>query len=294
MACPDDGPGPDLVITRGPPAPVDAPAPAGEVVADLTVAGSPYYTAVRNGPHHLFRAHRLGDFLIDLDAHTIECRLQAGTDPSLISVLLGGTVSAFYLGLTGAGVLHGSAVEVDGQGIAFVGHSGAGKSTMAALMCASGARLLCDDVLHLGMEEGPGARCLGRASELRLRTTSLSVLDGMPTAPQVRATADGKVAVAFSTAADGAVDLSRIVIPLPSRTEPEIRIRPLGGAEAVMALSRYPRILGWRARDVLEAQFNFLARLAPRVPVYEAVLPWGPPFLATRARELLDHLRVPT
>jgi hypothetical protein len=223
--------------------------------------------------------------VIDVAARTIECRVDDQVAPELISILVGGTITAFYLGLAGRSLLHGSAVENDGVCTAFVGHSGAGKSTMAATMCAAGGRLVCDDVLHLDV--GAGVVCLGRSSELRLREASLSVLDGMDPMPALRPTPDGKVAIAFEVSPPGELELSRIVIPLPSRTSDTVELRRLRGAEAFMALSRYPRILGWRTPEVLEGGPRGPAE---RVPVHEAVLPWGPPFCAALAGELLDRL----
>ncbi|MDQ6726625.1 MAG: hypothetical protein M3066_10750 [Actinomycetota bacterium] len=288
----DDGNGFDLDIFCGLPAPVGTGAPPGEVVAELTVAGSRYYTATRTAENHVFRTHGWGDFVIDVAARTIECRIDDKVAPEFISVLLGGTITAFYLGLAGRSLLHGSAVETDGVCTAFVGHSGAGKSTMAATMCAAGGRLVCDDVLHLDLERG--AHCLGRSSELRLRQTSLSVLDGMDPMPSIRKSPDGKVAIAFEVAPPGDLELSRIVIPLPSRTNDTVELRRLRGAEAFMGLSRYPRILGWRTPEVLQARLVFLAALSERVPVFEAVLPWGPPFSGALASELLDCLDAAT
>lgn len=43
--------------------------------------------------------------------------------------------------------LHGSAVEIDGKAYAFVGESGAGKSTIASALLRHGCRLLSDDVI---------------------------------------------------------------------------------------------------------------------------------------------------
>ena len=46
-------------------------------------------------------------------------------------------------------VLHGSAVESENTAIAFLGHSGRGKSTLAASFATTGARFLSDDSLHI-------------------------------------------------------------------------------------------------------------------------------------------------
>ncbi|MGQ0713299.1 MAG: hypothetical protein ACT4PJ_06155 [Gemmatimonadaceae bacterium] len=45
----------------------------------------------------------------------------------------------------GAVIVHGAAVEYDGRALLFVGHSGAGKSTISALAQECGARVLSDD-----------------------------------------------------------------------------------------------------------------------------------------------------
>ena len=51
--------------------------------------------------------------------------------------------------LRGMEVLHASAVCLDGRAVAFLGRSGAGKTTLATRLLARGARLLTDDVLAL-------------------------------------------------------------------------------------------------------------------------------------------------
>jgi HPr Serine kinase C-terminal domain len=51
--------------------------------------------------------------------------------------------------LHGLEVLHASAVEVGGGAVAFVGHSGAGKTSLALALCRRGAAFLADDVLAL-------------------------------------------------------------------------------------------------------------------------------------------------
>jgi len=64
--------------------------------------------------------------------------------------LTNGVVRALLLHLKGAVTLHGAAVALRGGALVFVGRSGAGKSTMAACVCARfGARLLADDVVTL-------------------------------------------------------------------------------------------------------------------------------------------------
>lgn len=60
-----------------------------------------------------------------------------------------GPVLGFVLRLRGVTCLHASAVVVDGQAIALVGVSGAGKSTTAAAFARMGYSVLADDVVAL-------------------------------------------------------------------------------------------------------------------------------------------------
>lgn len=66
--------------------------------------------------------------------------------------LLGSALGAIYF-QRGDFPLHASVVVVNGNGVAFTGDSGAGKSTMAAWMNAQGYQLLCDDVCVVRFDE---------------------------------------------------------------------------------------------------------------------------------------------
>jgi hypothetical protein len=56
--------------------------------------------------------------------------------------------------LRGLDVLHASAVAIEGRAVAFLGASGAGKTTLAAHLAARGARLVTDDVLAVDLARG--------------------------------------------------------------------------------------------------------------------------------------------
>src|SRR5439155_24182481 len=59
----------------------------------------------------------------------------------------------------------------DALPISFVGAPGMGKSTLAALLCASGADLVTDDVLRLS-PDGAALRCCFGPAEIRLRSNA--------------------------------------------------------------------------------------------------------------------------
>ena len=77
----------------------------------------------------------------------------------LLRLYLLGPALALLLHQRGFLVLHASAVSLDGGVVAFLGHSGHGKSTTAATLHARGAAIVADDVVavDLGAPGGPAA-----------------------------------------------------------------------------------------------------------------------------------------
>lgn len=49
----------------------------------------------------------------------------------------------------------------------------------------------------------------------------------------------------------------------------------MSGTAGLMQLVGLTRLLGWVEASVLRAQFTVLSGVAARVPVVEAVVPWG-------------------
>jgi hypothetical protein len=76
--------------------------------------------------------------------------LDNATDGEVRAYLLGSAMGAL-LHQRGLLPLHASAVEIGGRAIAFIGTSGAGKSTMALHMNARGHPLICDDICAVDM-----------------------------------------------------------------------------------------------------------------------------------------------
>ena len=68
-----------------------------------------------------------------------------GADPTLLRLYVEGMMMAVLLHQRGLYVLHASVVEIGGRGVAFLGHVGAGKSTMALALERRGCRLIADD-----------------------------------------------------------------------------------------------------------------------------------------------------
>jgi hypothetical protein len=166
-------------------------------------------------------------------------------------------------------------VAVGGAALAFVGQSGRGKSTLAALMCVDGAALVTDDVLTVDASDR--AMCVGAAAELRLRPAAAPIADALPAAA-TRTTGDDRLALAADETVGGSVPLKAIVIPCPSRTATEVEVLTIPPSIAVFTMLAFPRVYGWTRRDVLTRDFDTLSRLVNLVPVYAVTIPWGPPF----------------
>ncbi len=278
----------DVDIRRGPAVHDTASAPSGEVIAEYQQRdGENWYTATRTDSGYRMRFRECGEFEISGDLTDVVMREDPAGRTELLPILLAGTVSALLLNLRGHLVLHASAVEIDGAALAFVGQSGRGKSTMAALMCVDGAELITDDVLSV--DPGPPVTCIGGAPELRLREKAASIARADPAAV-IRTTADERLAFAPRTASVEHRPLKAIVIPSPSRDAAQVETELIEPGKALFALLSFPRVHGWRDKQVLAREFAMLSQLVNEVPVVGATIPWGPPFDPDVARSLRKAL----
>lgn len=91
----------------------------------------------------------LFEFLVTPDARQIHARLLGSLyQEAMLAYLLVDALS-FSMVRLGKEPVHATAVVTDRGAIAFLGHSGDGKSTLAAMLLRSGAKLLTDDMLVL-------------------------------------------------------------------------------------------------------------------------------------------------
>ena len=245
--------------------------------------------AARTAQGYRLRIEGLCDFDVSCDLAEVTWKVVPGGDQGLVSVLAAGALLAFRLIMAGHLVLHASAVRARGRSLAFVGASGMGKSTMATLMCAGGATMLTDDIARIDLD-GDRAMLSPGAVESRLRQAVESLTGLFSMQGVVRTTSDGRSAISLSGWNNGPVILDAVVVPLPSREQGELTLTAVNPSQALILLSNFPRLPGWVDTVVLTNQFNRLADLVERVPVYLAVVPWGPPFAAETGLQLLKRL----
>ncbi len=268
--------------------------PSEQIVAELVVDGYVHYTFCRVDDGYVARMPLIADFLIDADLKHVTCRPAASGRLELIPIILPGTVVAFLLTMAGFSVLHGSAVEIDGAALAFVGASGQGKSTLAALFCATGAPLVTDDVLPLEFAGTGGSQqvyCVRSGTEIRLREKSASLAQRFDSETAVRMTADDRHGVTPVHSAIDRIPLRAVILPRPDRESSQVRACALEVGVASLWLNRLQRIEGWRDRSQLRQQFTDVGNIVGALPIFEVSVPWGPPFAGDLPDQILEAIQ---
>lgn len=292
----------DVLVRLRPSRPVGGTMPGGEVIAGQVSGGHLRFALVRDDRGLLLHFAGLAQTRVDSGLTEVNLHLDPAADPGMAAVLVNGYVATVLLMARGHHVLHATAYEVGGRAVALVGASGMGKSTAGVLACRAGARLVSDDVLRVAPAPGgDGWVCWPGTTESRLRPAAAGLAlpgdgaDGWRA--RSRSTADGRSAVTpggrpgdGSTPEPGApLPLVEVLVPAPSREAEAPRFEPLGGAAALLELSRHPRLVGLEDPGWLRAEFEGLSALVRALPVARAVLPWGPPWPWSSGRALVER-----
>jgi len=166
-------------------------------------------------------------------------------------------------------VLHGALLEIGGAGVAIIGASGVGKSTLAAALKVRGARLLSDDAMQLA-KTSTSIRAIGTYPSLRLWPDSLRKLfpNGSVSTPSGVAL---KRRIRVAAAAKASVPLRSVhILAGPSDKLAITRTNPARACMALVAnaFQLDPTNVG-AARETLE----FMRTVAVDVPVYSVRFP---------------------
>jgi hypothetical protein len=257
----------------------------GRPIGEMVFRGRNMFSIFELPGRFLVRIPNLADFEIDIASSEIACRPEPDTDLEALGLLLCGTALSTFMTLKGRCVLHASAVEVEGQAVAFAGLTGMGKSTCAALACARGARLVTDDVLVVDTGKATPV-CRSGTSHLRLRGAATSIIDSMGPDLETWTTIDNRTAVVPLRSKEH-LPLSAVVIPKPSRGARELTMEQHSPSRSVADLLMCLRVPGWSEQNIIGNQFRQVAALVSKVPVYWADIPWGPPFSLKPIEDLL-------
>lgn len=108
-------------------------------------------------------------FIFDVEEATVRFAALGHVDDELLASIIEGPVLGMALRLSGQALLHASAVQWRGHGLAISADSGLGKSTFAAFLCRDGAVPWSDDILSYDPQT---ARAFGDARPSRLTPQS--------------------------------------------------------------------------------------------------------------------------
>lgn len=170
----------------------------------------------------------------------------------------------------GVYTLHGSAVDVNGQAAVFLGWKGAGKSTTASALYATGHSLITDDVVAIDDAEGgfsvrpgiPSMKLWPEAVQAALREDPASL-------PQVFQQTQKRVRTVVDNFAHQAVPLGCVyMLEFADEDDDSISIIPMSPKEALIELvsqSYALRFLG--NKGVSPHHFQQSLRLAKQVPI---------------------------
>jgi hypothetical protein len=238
-------------------------------------------TLARDGEARILRVPGIGRFALRRGGREILGAPAAGVPRGLFARVLLDHVLPRSLHRAGIPLLHGSAVAGARGALVFLGSTGAGKSSLAALLAARGLPLLADDSVRL---EVRGDRVLAHPAHplLRLREPLLRRLPRVlraravpgPGSPPKR-TIDARWTPLRW--APRAVPVERVYLLDPSAVgEASVDPHPLRAREAVLALLEAtlpsdPWDLEAFARDL-----ETLADVATRVPLHRLRVPRPP------------------
>ena len=218
--------------------------------------------------------------------HHITARLHDPDRVSWVETYLLSSGLGLWQELRGVPVLHGSVVQVNGGAVAFLAHSGQGKSGLAAALVHAGYPLLADDNLHISSADDTSAdgRFLAHPGypQMRMWPDEADHFLGGHTglAPVIPGYDKRRVPVGaggFGTFCKTAQPLACFYVPERCKDPRQpVEIAPLSPAEAVIALIRFMFMQrSVRALGLEPHHLRMFARLAESVPVRRLRYPSG-------------------
>ena len=238
---------------------------------------------------YLVRFHGFADFVIDDVAHQIACTARPAVHASTIRHLLLDQVLPLAFSRERRLVLHAAAVATPRGTFAFAGPTGAGKSTLAAAIAASGYSLMTDDCLVV---EPDGDALIARPfyPGARLWRDSLDAMaSGAASTTVAHYTRKRRVSDSVLPYRSDPLPLAGVfVLPSSDRGRPTtvsaVRLAP---RRAMVALLGCTFMLDTDDCSDARIAFEIQIELVRRLPVYELVCPWR----LSRLRETAEEVK---
>jgi hypothetical protein len=263
-------------------------------------SGKVWLSTAKTDQGYLLRFHDLADFTVDTLGRQIVCFPGSGTLDGTLRHLLLDQVVPLVLTLHGRHALHATAVQMPQGVCAFIGPTGAGKSTLAASFLTTGYPVLSDDCLVLQEDQGL-LSAIPAYPGLRLWDDSLEALpSGFYESYPLTHKHDKYRVLDKSRRAtfpSNPQPLVRIyLLPPPPDVEEETDerkpcIEPITHREGFLSLlsSLFP--LDITDKSLLAQQFNFLSRVTSLIPVRRLRIPRNFSALPAVREAILADLR---
>ena len=270
-------------------------APAGEE-PDVTISRGPVECSGKSGEMHV--AGDRATFAVPGTARYSICRgtaivvdPEAGAPARNVRLFLLGSAMGMLVHQRGLLPLHANTIKVGDKAIVFMGHSGAGKSSLAAWFHDLGHVVLGDDVCVVRVD-GQRPTVSAGLPRLRLWKNTLEATGRDHSAYPLSYTGEEgfdkyDVTLGGQPPPQGEIELAGIYSLARGERVEIRRLTGIEAAEAVIANTyrgEYVAMVG-NARSHWEA----CARLVQRTPVHRLERPWDLGIGAQVTQEILDH-----
>ncbi len=228
----------------------------------------------RHGDDWLLRFPRLADFLLTDGASTIVGRGPRVPANTLKHLLVDQVVPVALSG-RGHTVLHASAIATAAGAAVFTGVSGVGKSTVAASFSASGdsARFFADDAVRV-VAAAEGIAVASARSGARLWPDVVSVIGaGRPSRRIAHYSTKRRLHPPAENCMASLLPLRAVYVLSKGAGGQPIEIRRIPRRRALLELITHCYVLDSRDRTIARGQFETLAALSERVPVFSLAFP---------------------
>ena len=217
--------------------------------------------------HYLLGFPGLADFEISVDGEWVKGYPAVETDEPTLEHLYINQLVPLALSRQGRPTFHASVVTVESGAVAFLGKTGAGKSTLAASFALDEAAFLTDDALLIE-ETDSGCLALPSHASLRLWEDSVDELlgDRGLRASEITYSTKARLLAGEGLAHRGTPQRLLAAFLLEGQATSDINIRPLAGSERHMAWLSNSFLLDVEDRALLAQHFDWTHRIAEAIP----------------------------
>ncbi|MEO9461535.1 MAG: hypothetical protein ABJ242_02260 [Marinomonas sp.] len=235
----------------------------------MTPDGEPKAGFYRTPQGILVRFYDEADFEISNEG-AVMCWPASGADSRIAESLFANAITPMLANHNGGLNLHGSAVANEEGGIAFLGHSRSGKTTLAGACARAGMAFVTEDVTELTQDKGQaeqGYWLQPKTPELRLFSDSAEHLLGTGSGIGSDDRKQPALLTPEMAVQDRPVPLGAIFL-LGDGVSGTVKIAPLTSQNALSKMLQHSFVLDVEDRPRLKAHFARLADLARAVPCF--------------------------